>query len=109
MGDIENHSRHNGSCGLAECTIAKERDDVSQQRPTRYRWTIEIEVAAEWVADGIDLTSERMQRIMCERAFPYLKASEITCRTIAAPNPEDIAREQGYSSADERARDKSHK
>ena len=69
---------------------------VSREVPPmqRYVWTVEIAIDPQWVADGIDLTSERMQDLL-ERAFPYLRSSEVRARTIAAPDPDEIALEQG--------------
>lgn len=74
-------------------------------RPARYRWTVEIEIAAQWVADGADLTTDAAQRVV-QAGFPYLTSSEVRATTIAAPDANDIACEQGYKSdADKRAKD----
>lgn len=70
-------------------------------RPARFRWTVEIEIDARWVADGIDLTSAQLQH-MLEHAYPYLRSTEVRGTTIEAPDPEDVAREQGYRSAADR-------
>lgn len=74
-------------------------------RPARFRWTVEIEIAAQWVADGADLTADAAQRVV-QAGFPCLTSSEISARTIAAPDANDVACEQGYrSAADKRAKD----
>ncbi len=65
-----------------------------------YKWTVEIEVAAEWVADGVDLTSTNMHDIMTG-AFPHVYSHEIKCKTTSAPPNEEIAKEQGFPSVKE--------
>lgn len=60
-----------------------------------YKWTIEVEVAAAWVADGFDLTAERAHDIFT-RALPYAYGHEVACRVVAAPDAREIRREQGY-------------
>lgn len=64
-----------------------------------YKWTVEIEIADTWVADGVDLTSERMHDLICH-AFPYAYGHELKAKTIKAPSDESIAKEQGYASVE---------
>jgi len=61
----------------------------------KYKWTVEIEVDPIWVADGIDLTSERMHEILMTY-YGHVYSHEITCKTVKAPNPKRIRKEQGY-------------
>lgn len=60
-----------------------------------YKWTVEIEVAAEWVADGFDLTDERAHS-MVAHDLRYADGSEIRCKVISKPPDAEIAEEQGY-------------
>jgi hypothetical protein len=63
-----------------------------------YEWTVKFRVNGLWVADGFDLTTERAQEILA-RELSYARGSELDAETIAAPDPELIALEQGYKSA----------
>lgn len=65
-----------------------------------YKWTVEIQIAAEWVADGADLTSSRMHDIMTNY-YSHLYSSEIKTKTIKAPTNKELAKEQGYRSVKE--------
>jgi hypothetical protein len=60
-----------------------------------YRWTVEIDVAEVLVADGFDLTPDRLQRIL-EHALPYARSTEVRGRVLKSPDPGDINEEQGY-------------
>jgi hypothetical protein len=62
-----------------------------------FQWTVEIEVDETWVADGFDLTDERAHDIMCH-ALPFAYGYEIKARVLSAPDPDTIARAQGYES-----------
>jgi hypothetical protein len=70
-------------------------------RPARYRWTVEIEVDAVWVADGFDL-DDRSANDMLQNRLSWARGSEVKARVIASPDPEDVAKEQGYKSATDR-------
>lgn len=63
-----------------------------------YEWTIKIRVAPSLVADGLDLTADRMRQIVC-RGLPYVSESAIDIEVVSAPPADDVAKEQGYSSA----------
>lgn len=62
---------------------------------SKQKWTVEIEVDDTWVADGFDLTTERMHDIMT-RAMSFAYSEEIACKVIARPDDEVIATLQGY-------------
>lgn len=70
----------------------------------RFKWTLELEVDETWVADGFDLDNDRAL-MMLAQYFPYAYGSELGAKVIKAPDPDEIARAQGYESA----RDKSNK
>lgn len=61
-----------------------------------YRWLLEVEIAADLVADGIDLSDNILTTRYLQRAFPLARSSGINVRVIEAPNQDDIEREQGY-------------
>jgi len=71
---------------------------------SRFKWTVEIEVDATWIADGFDPT-EYVKRsdggpdalIEMGDAAKWFRFDEATIKVIAAPDPKDIRREQGYS------------
>lgn len=60
-----------------------------------YKWIIVVEVAEHIVADGLDLTPELTQEAF-ERAFPFVRSSEITATVVKAPAASRIAKTQGY-------------
>lgn len=71
-----------------------------------FTWTVEITIDEQWVADGAELTTDRMNDIMTT-AFGYLRSDEIVAKTIASPDPEAVALAQGYrSAADKLERDR---
>lgn len=63
--------------------------------PKFYKWTVEIEVAEAWVADGFDLTDRRAHDIMTHH-LSYANGNEIKCKVVARPKDHDVATEQGY-------------
>ncbi len=76
-----------------------DHDDTHGPHATRYRWALEISVAAEWVADGIDLSSERQLERLTTRAYPHTRCDEVIARVVSEPDTDLVAREQGYRSA----------
>lgn len=64
----------------------------------RFKWAVEIEVDETWVEDGFDLTDERAKE-MVMNDLRYAYGNEISCKVIAAPNPADIRKAQGYTTA----------
>lgn len=64
-----------------------------------YVWTVKIRIAPQWVADGIDLGDPRQLGRLLERAYPHLTSHEAIATLVSEPDPETVAREQGYTSA----------
>lgn len=62
-----------------------------------FKWTVEIEVNEVWVADGFEVTAERVQEWIQE-AIGYSYDSETRVRVVKAPDPKEIAKAQGYES-----------
>ena len=64
----------------------------------RMKWTVEIEVDECWVADGFEVTVERVLD-MLQADLGYARESELGARILSAPSPARIAKAQGYASA----------
>lgn len=65
----------------------------------KFKWTIEIEVDEVWVADGFDMTDERALQMLGEH-LPYANMTyELKARVIGFPDPDLVARTQGYRDA----------
>lgn len=60
-----------------------------------HKWVVEFQVEQTWVEDGFDLTDERAKRML---AYDLQSAygSELKAKVIDAPQPEVIAKAQGY-------------
>lgn len=71
-------------------------------RPKMYEWTVRIRVTGTWVADGFDLTADRMQAMVLSD-LRYAHDHEIECEVVKAPAAADIRREQGYRDASDAA------
>ena len=63
----------------------------------KYKWIIEITVDKTWVADGFNLTKDRVNDEV-RKMLPYALGYEVSARVLASPPPFEIAKEQGYSS-----------
>lgn len=61
----------------------------------KFRWTVELEVAEVWVADGFDLTDERAVE-MLNNDLRYASTYELGAKIIRAPDPAAIRKAQGY-------------
>jgi hypothetical protein len=65
-----------------------------------YEWTVRFRVHKSWVADGFNLDDERAKEMLAhDLQFAY--GHELDAKVMAAPDPERIAKEQGYKSAAE--------
>lgn len=64
----------------------------------RYKWTVEFEVDAVWVADGFDMTDERALDMLAHD-LGYATSDELGAKVKKAPSRAAILREQGYSEA----------
>lgn len=60
-----------------------------------YKWVVEIDVAPIWVADGFDLTNDRLRRMLA-RELPHARGDEIVGSVLASPDPQQIRCEQGH-------------
>lgn len=61
-----------------------------------FKWTVEIEVAEVWVADGFDLDDDRAQG-MLERELGWAYSHELRSTVLSAPDPAEIRKAQGYT------------
>lgn len=62
----------------------------------KLKWTAEIEVDETWVADGFDLTAERLKE-MVTSDLQWAYGHEIACRIVKAPDPAAIRKlQEGY-------------
>lgn len=64
--------------------------------PEGYTWTVELTVAAAWVADGFDLDSDRALRMLASELGYANMTTELSARIVSAPDPKLIRLEQGY-------------
>ncbi len=62
-----------------------------------YKWTFEIEIDPDVVADGLALDAEKLHFALC-RAFPFARMGGIGVEALSAPDPAEIRKEQGYDS-----------
>lgn len=97
----------------ATCTDCCYASDAKQKKPAViksdepdpskfYEWTVKIRVNAVWVADGFDLTADRLHR-MVNHDLDYARMDEIETEIVVAPDEEEVAQEQGYKNAEQRA------
>lgn len=64
----------------------------------RFRWTVEIEVDETWIADGFNLTQDRLtQMILSDLNFAY--PHEVGARIVKSPDAKLIRAAQGFSNA----------
>lgn len=61
----------------------------------RFKWTVEIEIDETWVADGFDITDDRLLDIIAH-ALPYAYGHEFTGKVLSAPKRSEVLRAQGY-------------
>jgi hypothetical protein len=66
----------------------------------KFTWTVRLSVDKTWVEDGFDLTDERAKD-MLRNELPQAYDFEVAAKVIKAPDPEKIAKVQGYKSAQE--------
>jgi hypothetical protein len=69
---------------------------------SKLRWNVEIEVAEELVADGLEISEPFIQYLLAT-AMPYVRASGVRVRVLASPDADEIARAQGFASALDKA------
>ena len=59
-----------------------------------YKWTVEFEVAAAWVADGYDMDDERAKEMLASD-LSYAYENEVSARVIEAPDADALRIERG--------------
>ncbi len=64
--------------------------------PKRFKWTVEFEVDALWVADGFDLDDERALEILGSELGYACMSTELAAKVIAAPPRSQVLQVQGY-------------
>lgn len=70
--------------------------DPSQQvKP--FSWTLRVDVAPVWVADGFTLSDERLLQMLGTELSSACMSTELAASVIAAPCPVRIVTEQGYT------------
>ena len=62
-----------------------------------FTWTVKIEVAESWVADGFDLTADRAQNMVLTD-LGYARSDEVVATIIKAPKASAIAKAQSSDS-----------
>ena len=67
---------------------------MPQTNPKYYEWTLKVRAKGALVEDGFDLSANNV-RAMISMAFPYAGPNEFDVAIEDAPNPNDIAKEQG--------------
>lgn len=61
----------------------------------KFKWTVEIEIDEVWVADGFELTEERLID-MVQSDLQYATESEIKVKILKSPDEKAISKAQGY-------------
>jgi hypothetical protein len=64
-----------------------------------FKWTVEFEVHADWVADGFVMTDDRALEMLASDLGWANMSTELRARVIKHPNLDSVAREQGYKDA----------
>ena len=64
-----------------------------------YTYTVEFKVHKTWIADGFDLTDERAKEMLAHD-LQSAHGSELRAKVLTAPDPELIAKAQGYTGND---------
>lgn len=70
--------------------------------PKKFKWTVEFEVSAVWVADGFDLTDERALSMLAND-LRFAHTGELGAKVIKAPDVNKIRIAQGYDPIKTRA------
>lgn len=64
------------------------------RKPQTFKWTIQIEIAERWVADGFNLTDEQAQD-MIEQRLSCATPDEVKARVVRAPSASALASAKG--------------
>lgn len=72
---------------------------------TKFKWTVEFEVAESWVADGFIMTDDRaLQMLASDLGWADID-NELSAKVILHPNLDRVAKAQGYKDAKAMLRD----
>jgi hypothetical protein len=66
----------------------------------KLKWTVEFSVDETWVADGFILTDERALDMLSHDLGWANIGTELRAKVIKAPDPEKIAKLQGYKTVE---------
>lgn len=78
-----------------QCPKCKGRGSVEGRW---FKWVAEIEVHETWVADGFELTQDRLKS-MLESELGFSTSNETRCRITRSPGAAVIRDAQGYPAA----------
>lgn len=67
-------------------------------RTPKFRWTITVEVAECWIADGFNPTAEQFQDAIYSEMLGYATPGEVRVAIVKAPDPVAMAAARGESS-----------
>ena len=59
------------------------------------KWVVEIQVEESWIADGFNLTEERLHN-MVSKDLAYIFSTEIKTKILNKPSTQRIKKLQGY-------------
>jgi hypothetical protein len=73
---------------------------VTRQKriPEFFTWTVKLSVHKSWVADGFNLDDDRAHDMLAND-LQSARGHELKAQVIATPDPEQIAKVQGYENA----------
>jgi len=80
----------------AGCEWIATRAHRRDYQQTMLEWTVKIRVSDNWVADGFDLTEERLKE-MVENSLPFAYPHETEVAIVDEPDQSRIRRIQGYA------------
>lgn len=63
----------------------------------KLKWTIEVEVDPQWVADGFFLDDDRAKEMVLTDLI-YAGPGDVSAKVVQSPPPQLIAKLQGFSS-----------
>lgn len=69
----------------------------------KYSWVVRFDVDPTWVADGFELSKDEQAKSMLETRLPFAYGSELGAKVLNRPDPEAVAKEQGYADAADKA------
>ena len=64
------------------------------RKPKMYTWTVKIQVAERFIADGFDLDADRAQNMVLKE-LGYAREDEVIATIVKAPTPASMDKAQG--------------